>query len=239
MSREVKRVPLDFDWPLKMEWKGYKNPYISQLCTICDGSGLNPETKQISDDWYAFDDRRRRWSDNITQDEVDALIEHGRLYDFTSEFVPGEGWKDIDPPPVVTAEIVNEWSKNGLGHDAINQWICVETRAKRLGVYGECPVCNGTGAIWFSDEIKEKSEQWYDAERYDPPTGEGWQVWEAVSDGSPMTPVFATADELIDYLVDSGYSVDAASKFVLEDKWCPSMIIVGGRSYNNIESSGI
>lgn len=27
MSRELKRVPLDFDYPLKVIWVGYKNPF--------------------------------------------------------------------------------------------------------------------------------------------------------------------------------------------------------------------
>ena len=236
MGREVKRVPLDFGWPLNMEWKGYVSPYASQDCSVCGGGSYNPETKQISDDWYDFEHTGRRWCDKITQDEVDALIEHGRLHDFTHQWTPGEGWVAIDPPPVVTAEMVNLWSRNGLGHDAINQWICVETRAKRLGVYGNCPACNGEGTIWFSDEIKEKSERWYDEERYDPPSGDGWQLWETVSDGSPVSPVFETADELINYLVEDGYSVKASRKFVLDDKWCPSMVIVNGRAYSNIES---
>ena len=239
MGREIKRVPLDFDWPLSMEWKGYINPYTSQNCTACDGSGYNPETKQISDDWYDFDSTGRRWCNKITQDEVDALIERGRLYDLTRRFTRGKGWEAIDPPPVVTAEMVNRWSKNSLGHDAINRRICVETRAKRLGVYGDCPVCKGEGRVWFSDAIKDKSEQWYDEERYDPPSGDGWQLWETVSEGSPISPVFATADELIAYLVEDGVSVEAAKKFVLDDGWCVSMVIADGKIYEGIESSTV
>lgn len=33
----------------------------------------------------------------------------------------------------------------------------------------------------------------------EPPKGDGWQLWQTVSDG-PVTPVFATADELIAYM---------------------------------------
>lgn len=33
-------------------------------------------------------------------------------------------------------------------------------------------------------------------ERREPPSGEGWQVWETVSEGSPVTPVFPTAESL-------------------------------------------
>ena len=80
MGREIKRVPLDFNWPLNMQWKGYMNPYTSQKCTVCDSTGLNPETKQISDDWYDFGDTGKRWCNNITQHEVDALIEERRSF---------------------------------------------------------------------------------------------------------------------------------------------------------------
>lgn len=154
MGREIKRVPIDFDWPLGMVWKGYINPYDAQECKVCKGSGHNPETKQISDDWYDFANSGRRWDKSITQDEVNALVEHGRLWDFTRTWIPGEGWVDKDPPYIPTADEVNRWSRHGTGHDAINQWICVETRAKRLGVWGRCPVCNGEGEIWFNDKIK-------------------------------------------------------------------------------------
>src|SRR5690606_15326564 len=121
MSREVKRVPMDFDAPREV-WRGYKNPYYfaNKICPFCDGSGLNAATKQLSDDWYGFDRIGRRWCDKIEQPEVDALIEHGRLKDFTHTFVSGR-WIPIEPQPIVTAEMVNERQRReGLNrHDGI------------------------------------------------------------------------------------------------------------------------
>jgi hypothetical protein len=35
MGRELKRVPLDFKWPIDQIWKGYINPYRSQECKPC------------------------------------------------------------------------------------------------------------------------------------------------------------------------------------------------------------
>lgn len=239
MGRLIKRVALDFYWPCNLVWKGYINPYRAQNCDVCEGSGYNPKTKQISDDWYDFEKTGRRWANNITQDEVDALIEHDRLWEFTHTWKKGEGWKPIEPRPVVTSEQVNEWSRRGFGHDAINRHICVEARARRLGVWGACPVCNGEGEIWPSKEVQQLSENWYDDERYEPPTGEGWQLWETVTEGSPISPVFATSDELIEHLVKSGYSREAATQFVRSDKWTPSMVVVNGRVYNDIEATAI
>lgn len=63
-----------------------------------------------------------------------------------------------------------------------------------------------------------------------------FQVWETVSEGSPITPPFATKAELVEYLVRSGdfwrqaegrggYSREAATAFV-EDEWAPSMVLM-------------
>jgi hypothetical protein len=233
MGRELKRVPLDFDWPLHMPWKGYVSPYRSQDCKACGGTGLNPESKQISDDWYDFAGTGRRWDDKITQDEVQALVDAGRLWDFTREFIPGKGWQEKEPPYVPTAEEVNEWSrKRGIGHDGLNRGICVEARCKRLGVWGYCKYCNGSGEIWHSLEVKELADEW---EGYDPPEGEGYQLWETVSEGSPISPVFSDAEAFVAYLQGEGYSETAARAFV-EAGWVPSGVVVGGTFYQNIES---
>jgi len=208
MGRELKRVSLDFKWESKMIWKGYVNPYRSQDCKSCDCSGLNKATKKISDDWYSFDksewiypngpDKKRynnlAWSNHITDLEVKALVEGNRLVDFTHTWTKEDGWKKKEPEYIPTAEEVNEWNKTGpFGHDSINQHICVEARANSLGVYGLCEICEGEGRIFQSEEIKKLNEEW---ESFEPPVGEGYQLWETTSEGSPSSPVFKTLDEL-------------------------------------------
>jgi hypothetical protein len=37
--RDVKRVPLDFDWPLDKVWGGYLVPSGTEPCEECDGTG--------------------------------------------------------------------------------------------------------------------------------------------------------------------------------------------------------
>lgn len=66
-----------------------------------------------------------------------------------------------------------------------------------------------------------------------------YQAYETVSEGSPVTPPFATQAELIDYLVNVGemagtqyqrkLSRPAAEKFV-SGGWAPSMIVERGPS---------
>lgn len=90
------------------------------------------------------------WNDKVTQEEVQALLEHDRLYDLTRDYVPGKGWVGKSPPVVPTAEEVNLWQqKGGLStHDAINRGILIEARCKRLGVPYECPECGGSGDVF-------------------------------------------------------------------------------------------
>lgn len=115
-------------------------------CPHCKGSGLNKETYQLNEDWYDFDRTGKRWCDKITQNEVDALWDANRLHSYFKE--------------KPTAEQVNEWQKKDHGHDTINRWICVEARAKKLGVYGHCEHCNGKGVIYDSEEATLSLQMW-------------------------------------------------------------------------------
>jgi hypothetical protein len=131
----------------------------SEQCAACDGGGLNPATKHVADAFYRHSCPvgMTPWNDAITQDEVQALVDAGRLMDFTHDFTPGDGWRRNPARPVPTAAEVNEaQSKGGIGtgHDAINRWILVETRAKRLGVWGKCTKCEGDGRIFTTDDAR-------------------------------------------------------------------------------------
>ena len=51
----------------------------------------------------------------------------------------------------------------------------------------------------YDQHRAECSKEDHDECKYDsnPPTGDGWQLWQTVSDG-PVTPVFDSAEKLID-----------------------------------------
>lgn len=96
----------------------------------------------------AMRDGDGEWCHDITQDEVDALLESRRLRDLAREWVVGDDgqgrWVRNDKK--ITAAEVNEWSRGrGLGHDGINRSICIETRLKRFGIPKTCPACQGYG----------------------------------------------------------------------------------------------
>lgn len=233
--RTLKRVPLDFNWPLGMVWKGYINPHPGpSTCPTCFGSGYNAATEAIKNGFYGFGQTKERWCDKITQDEVLVLVMQDRLADFTH--VPGpNGWTQrvwntkgfwcptcmvavpqLSPEhtsawctgcqqdmrllhgadirlQVPTADQVNAWEKNGLGHDSINAGILIEARARRLGVYGLCPRCHGHGVTKLPRKMKKRYTSWVE---YEPPAGPGYQLWETCTEGSPISPVFGTPEEL-------------------------------------------
>ena len=54
-----------------------------------------------------------------------------------------------------------------------------------------CLCCHGVGYLWHPED-KLKSLTWTPVE---PPTGDGYQVWEGITEGSPISPVFATESE--------------------------------------------
>lgn len=278
MGREIKRVPLDFGWPLKEVWKGYLNPYWDhrRQCDACDGSGYSPGAKHLSDQWYGYahfeppmtgsewlapdteevhlfakrnvernpgfytdrgfwtvttaihrESRRlcvhwnSQWGHHLDQDDVQALLDAGRLMNLTHTFISGQGWQPKNPPYTPTAKEVNRWNILTIGHDSINQWTCVRAKALRLGYELNCKHCDGSGDLWPNPTIKQAYENW---ERQEPPTGDGWQVWETVTEGSPISPVFATDEDLVNWLIKEGYSEGAAEEFV-KRQWVPSMVM--------------
>lgn len=236
------------------------------------GDGRSPAAREIADTFYDLDNHRggpngrseRAWADKLTQEEVNLLVDEHRLYDFggwkrvrddDGKFVEWERVLNDDGTPYYpTAAEVNAWERGrGMGHDGINRSILIDHRLKKAGLVGDlavCSVCEGEGCLWFSEEIKQQAENFGNSMDptigeiwTEPPTGEWWQVWETVSEGSPVSPPFATPEELIDYLVEGGDawtrdrqatgraswdrppSREAATRFVLGTGWVPSVVV--------------
>jgi len=133
MGREVKRVPLDFDWPIGKIWYGY------MVSTCLDGE------------------------DGLTCDDCRAF-----------------------------AKI------KGLEMASHN-----------------CPVF----------------------ECLEPPKGEGWQMWEDVSEGSPISTVHETPEELAKWLADNDASSFGRST-ATEEQWLSMIKGPGGAPSGVLDSKG-
>jgi hypothetical protein len=152
---------------------------------------------------------RRLWCHHLIQEDVDALIVADRLWEFTRRprdagqalvvavrqaFHSTNSWLPESNGHHPTAAEINAWSRGrSFGHDDINAGICIRARCKRESVPLECARCQGSGTIWPSPEVKKQHEDWGPT---DPPPGDGYQLWEDCSEGSPVSPVFASLDEL-------------------------------------------
>lgn len=93
---------------------------------------------------------------------------------------------------------------------------------------------------YFWDYDSPPNEKYYRERKWTDEEATHYQIYETVTEGTPVSPVFATLDELIEWCVAQGYSRHAAEKFA-EHGWVPSMIIDTGRSIfaENIEAAGI
>ncbi|MCK9901337.1 hypothetical protein [Glutamicibacter sp. V16R2B1] len=57
----------------------------------------------------------------------------------------------------------------------------------------------------------------------------GWCLYETVSEGTPVSPVFKTEQEFEDWLISTQNMSRAGAKQFIEDGWAPSFMGVGGR----------
>jgi hypothetical protein len=120
MGRELKRVPMDFDYEMDGVWPGYC-PSIETMQAI-------PELVQA----------------------------HPGLATYTN----------------------------------VNQ-ICSQCRQ----TYPECSE-EAAYCVWYNDDLRGLWE-------YEPPVGDGYQLWETTTEGSPVSPVFADLESLCAWAADN------------------------------------
>ena len=124
---------------------------------------------------------------------------------------------------------------NNDGHTFVDVYVLVNAQAAEEGWSVTCSACDGLGRLYPTPEVKA----WADAQpELTLPEGDGWQLWETVGD-SPMSPVFATADELVDWMTSNPWMMNphgrglvpsdrqTAERFVGAG-WAPSMVTRGG-----------
>lgn len=146
MSREVKRVPLNFDWPMNKIWPGY-------MLSVCG------EMEYVEED-----DNKR-------------------------------------------CELCQKFAKI-MGYPKDKKYKCPEFTFR------------------------------------DPPKGEGYQMWETVSEGSSISPVFDTPEKLAKWLTDNntsacGYETATYDQWLATIKagWAPSMVMEKGKIKSGVEAS--
>lgn len=221
MGRELKRVPLDFKWPENKPWEGYLNQHYakSHNCPACGGSGSTTASQRLGD-----------LVSLLMLSGTDAL--RGACHPYLSEapLYSTQGKTCGADMAELTAGLAGR-TPSFMGHDACDKWPAKKKIIAAAGLseeWGTCQECHGDGMIWDSTEDKQAAEDWT---RSEPPTGDGYQIWETVSEGSPISPVFATPEELAQHMAgtrwgaDKGSSVETWLKFINGPGWAPSMVM--------------
>jgi len=296
VGRELRRVPLDFDWPLNKCWKGFINPHWEKKCPACRDNGYPGNTQEY---YYLEEFVRRllltaesshsrpenyvpqkgaptfhaqmfgidpgthvRWP--FDSDPVDALasLVQGEISEGDAAIIrriahltpkPGiwspqkaryewgfdeEGKRTrtvvLDPEggmyyphpylveddgipdpgttfadlmlsiPEVRPEMLGwqgAWSITKALFEYHGDKVGTDDDEWALPAWCVCQVCQGTG---IEPEAQAAHDAW---EKSDPPEGEAYQIWETVSDGSPVSPPFATPEELARWMVGNDDSI--------------------------------
>lgn len=186
MGRELKRVPLDFDHPAGETWPGYLQPDWRPCPDEDCSNGWTLSAQWLRSIVHLI---------MILPEEVDSVR-------------PLHPWLEALPlrpdrrPTRQITEITTGLAgrpPGSLGHDSIDN--VVATRL--IGVAADlpddwdiCPTCQGCG---IDPEDQTEADAW---EPTEPPEGEGYQLWETTSEGSPLTPVFETLDELCEHAAE-------------------------------------
>lgn len=227
MGREVRRVPIDFDWPMGKVWQGFLIPedLCTGKCEACDGSGSTNARRAVEQTANLL-----LMLDNDRTDQA-----RGRqLHPYFSSFFYG-------PRPSADIAEFGEGLAGRAGgfggHDAIDRWNALEKIIEAAGldprVWGICARCEGHGDVEKYVGQRAAAEAW---EPTDPPKGDGWQYWETVSEGSPISPVFATAEELSLWL-QTDYSW-GANHGPLTKEQADNMVRVGWAPSGIVDSTG-
>lgn len=213
MGREVKRVALDFVWPRNKVWEGFVNPHHVSNCGECDGMGVDESYESLTE------------LVNLLLLAGDASLMRKPLHPyFGSTRLERVGPKLHEVMAGLTGQDPGPFGFLGSAYRAVPKLIAA---AGLPETWGRCEACGGEGYAPGQEEAIRQRDEWQQRE---PPTGEGWQLWETVSEGSPITPVFATPEELARWLVRNDDSITRGRSFeqwmalLTGPGWAPSMM---------------
>ncbi len=109
-------------------------------------------------------------------------------------------WEPCEKPELPPVELLKKHFNRSLGGSGAVYHVTKEKAEKEGWAVGYCNCCKGDGHVWPSKAAKKKFDKWKESE---PPAGEGFQLWETTSEGSPTSPVFETLDALCEYAAEN------------------------------------
>lgn len=216
MGREIRRVPVDFNHPIVWRARIKRRPTFETMRAEILGEQSAGVT--ISE---------TRWVHELAPMWGHSLTEAQREWDAAAEKCQRDGTLER----VWTQDDLDRWRRERPTHmDDIAQ---IE---RDLGK-----------PIWASVEDycgprpSEHDGAHYQPDDWPPAKERGYVVYETVSEGTPITPCFATPEGLIEWLVEKGTAWDApmspeiAERFVRGHGFLPSIVVANGVLRSGLE----
>lgn len=253
MSREVKRVPLDFDAPIGETWAPLLRPESARLpmCEACYGYGGTATSHWLQSIGCLI----AMLADDIREQERGREL-HPYLGDLHNRPYHWLGTREapvlVQPRPSADAMelvlgLIGEHHIDPIFGTGSSAWCritrkLVEAAGLDPETWGICTTCEGEGSVG-TPEQRAAHEAWEPAEI---PTGDGWQLWQTVSEGGPVSPVFAAPEELARWMVsnrgalspgDRSINYDTALRWVTGPGWAISGAIQNGKPVSTMELS--
>ena len=149
MGREVKRVALDFDWPLRKVWVGFCNPHWKQ-CPDCDGSGATTASQRLGE-----------IVNLILLSGADAANKSCHPY-FNEIWALHQTMGKVPSPDMaaLSTGLAGRSPMGRMGHDGCDRWTATAKIVKAAGLpksWGTCKTCKGHG---IDPTAKRKYDRW-------------------------------------------------------------------------------
>lgn len=255
MGRTLRRVPVDFQWPLNKVWKGFINPHFkpcpgeNETCfggytaagkwldSVCrfiallaEQAEMAPRAEQMKARGITYPHPYLENFEQAPHTELPRAIyaELSDVQDRTERhnaFLKAYKKHPSKLLPLTTElqtliEALSGEKAEGMLGSNISYALfkrLLEFAKVDHDTWGICPICKGHAK---DPSIYEAYENW---KAEDPPTGEGFQLWETTSEGSPISPVFDNLDALCAWCEDNATTMGSAKtskenwKKMLED----------------------
>lgn len=210
----------------------------SGLCPLYKGEMMGREAKRVRMDFEW--PQGKVWHGYINPHYVecpDCRAGYSASYDAIAKHLNSLMWsREVNTDAnvaAITGMLAGRDARDPLGHDSLDADAAVRKLGELAGLpdgWHRCSTCKGSGV---HPEHKDAYEAW---EREDPPEGDGYQMWETVSEGSPISPVFPTAEDLALWLADTGASASGSMTAsyeawlrVCQGGYAPSLIGIPGQ----------
>lgn len=226
MSREIRRVPIDWQHPTipNPNWQYQRSLAFSHSKPPSRLHGPTEMFRSLFDDYPGA---LASWE----QEGRDLAARTGSSWEFSVEW-HFTGYDDCSchPGEIGVKHPVRCWSEDGQTEvalpiqteDELHAHLLAEHQAEKPDPAGYMPV-------------------------FDVPEDElGWCLYQTVSEGTPVTPVFATAEELVEHLCTIGEDYDqqpyrraAAETLVRTGSSFGSLAVVGGQVYDSAKDADL